>query len=315
MIKSIVGAFILALALIGCAAGPNPQQTTSSVLTEAAAHPMWWRQAPESVQRGVYVSESDPEGANLVFEYGPNNRSNNPPRCHIPGQNTVTDIGSDALGNVYLPNGDIHRIYVRAPGCGHLIGSIDDPFGFPVGVAVSGSAIYVANESADVAVCDLTGCSSELTDPSLRQVQNVAVDSSGNVWASYYAQNFAISLIVWPHGAMPGRVMSGYDGTVVPGDLSFDRHSRLISLDSEFLQVHTFKCAVNSAICSKTGDATLHGKPFFGALDAANSDFQVTNLADDSIDVYAYPGFAYEYSYDRGLRAGYHPEGITQTPP
>jgi hypothetical protein len=81
---------------------------------------------------------------------------------------------------VYLPNGDIHRIYVRGPACGHLIGSIDDPFGFPVGVAANGSAIYVANVSANIAVCDLTGCTSELTDPSLLQVQNVAVDSAGN---------------------------------------------------------------------------------------------------------------------------------------
>jgi hypothetical protein len=122
-------------------------------------------------------------------------------------------------------------------------------------------------------------------------------------------------LIVWPHGAMPGRMMSGYDGTAVPGDLSFDQHNRLISLDTEFLQVHTFKCAVRLAHCIKTGDVALHGKPFFGALNAANSNFQVTNSADNSIDVYAYPGFAYEYSYDRGLRAGYHPEGIAQTPP
>ena len=314
MTRPFLGA-VLAIALAGCAAGPNPRQITSGVPNEATVHRMWWREAPDSVQRGVYVTETNSAGANLVFEYGPHNRLNNPPRCQIPGQNDVTDIGSDAAGNVYLPNGAVHRVYVRAPGCGPLVGSVDDPFGFPVGVAVHGSTFYVPNTSANVAVCTLSGCASELTDPSLRQVQNATVDSSGNVWATYYAQNFAISLIVWPRGAMPGRVMSGYDGTVVPGNISFDQLGTLISLDSEFTQVHTFKCVVRTATCTKKGDVTLHGKVFFGALNAANTNFQVTNLADDSIDVYAYPGFAYEYSYDRGLRSGYIPEGIAQTPP
>jgi hypothetical protein len=51
MIKPFAGVYALAFALTGCAAGPNPHQTTSGVLNEAAAHPMWWRQAGESAQR------------------------------------------------------------------------------------------------------------------------------------------------------------------------------------------------------------------------------------------------------------------------
>jgi hypothetical protein len=37
------------------------------------------------------------------------------------------------------------------------------------------------------------------------------------------------------------------------------------------------------------------------------------DYANDSVDVYRYPSFKYEYSYDRGLRGGYSVEGIVQT--
>ena len=51
MIKPFLGA-VLAIALTGCAAGLSPRQITSGAPHEAAVHPMWWREAPGSVQRG-----------------------------------------------------------------------------------------------------------------------------------------------------------------------------------------------------------------------------------------------------------------------
>lgn len=48
-----------------------------------------------------------------------------------------------------------------------------------------------------VSICTLSGCASELTDPSIKQLETAAVDSDGNIWASYYNQSGAPSLIVW----------------------------------------------------------------------------------------------------------------------
>jgi hypothetical protein len=39
----------------------------------------------------------------------------------------------------------------------------------------------------------------------------------------------------------------------------------------------------------------------------------LTDSTFETVDVYAYPSFSYEYSYDRGLRSGYTPMGIAQT--
>jgi len=56
----------------------------------------------------------------------------------------------------------------------------------------------------------------------------------------------------------------------------------------------------------------LRGGSSSGALNAANTDVEVTDVTRASVDVYSYPAFEYEYSYDSGLSSRYAQMGIVQ---
>lgn len=308
-----------AVALSDCAgSGAEPAMRLPTVPNAAQAvraHPSWWREAPATVKEAVYVSDFTGSGTNVILGFGPQNRKNNLPECTVPGQMDVFGIASDASGNVYVPTfaGTTNIVNIYAPGCGKLIAHVNDPYGNPSGAAVRGSTFYVKDLDGSIPVCTRSGCSSELTDPSIRSGSGggVAVDCFGNVWASYYNQSFRIALIVWPHAKMPGHIVSGYANTSTPGGIAFDNHDNLLALDS--MVVRTYTCKVRGAKCSRTGSFPLQGKSIFGALNRANTDFQVTDQEHGSVDVYAYPGLSYQYSYNRGPNGGLSPMGITQT--
>jgi hypothetical protein len=306
-------------ALSGCAGSGTVvavrPPTLPNVAQTVRVKPAWWREAPATVREGVFVSNITGPGTNVIFGFGPQNRNNKLPECTIPAQMDVFGIASDASGNVYVPTfaGGTNIVNIYAPGCGKRIARLNDPYGNPSGAAVHGSTFYVEDLDGSVPVCTLSGCSSELTDPSIRSGSGggVAVDSFGNVWATDYNQSFVIELIVWRHAKMPGHIVSGYVNTVTPGGIEFDRHDNLIAVDSTVVRCYT--CNARGATCTRTVSFPLQGKSRFGALNRRNTDFQVTDQEHSSVDVYAYPGFSYQYSYNRGPSGGLNPMGITQT--
>jgi hypothetical protein len=286
---------------------------TSTARAAVLQHPSWWREAPDGARKSVYVSQADGAGAGMVFGYRASNRRNAPPLCSIGNLSpSDSDLGTDAAGNLYVPDVTTSAVTVYAPGCGAVLGSFTDPYGTPQGAVISGSTIYVA-DAGGVAICTTSGCPSRLTDPSILQITGSAVDSHGNVWAAYYASNIAISLIVWPKGKMPGKVVNGFVNSTTPGALLFDKQDRLVSIVSHFSFLFTYACDANSASCSNTGEIILQGASDFGALNRRNDEIQVTDEGNHCVDVYAYPSFQYEYSYNRGLVPGYAVVGIVQT--
>lgn len=296
-----------AVSTIGSTGAPDTQRPAQT----GRSHPAWWREAPDTVKRGVYVSESNGGGTSELFGFGAQNQKDHRPFCVTAAPASTTGIGSDASGNVYAPSASTATVSVYAPHCGSVIATFSDPYGSPLGAAVQGDAIYLPNANGNVAVCTLTGCASELTDPSILQVTSAAADPSGNVWAAYYAQNIEISLIVWRRGKMPGRVVSGYINTPVPGNVLFDKKGGLISV--AFATAFTYSCSARAAACTNTGAIGLQGNSNFAALNATNTAIQVTDAMHTSVDVYAYPSFTYAYSYDSGLLDNAAVEGITQT--
>ena len=189
---------------------------------------------------------------------------------------------------------------------------LDCRSGFSSSCPVSGSTIYVT-DAGGVAVCTTSGCPSRLTDTSIRQITGAAVDSHGNVWAAYYTTNIGIALIVWPSGKMPGKSVSGFVNSTTPGALLFDKQDRLVSIVTHFSFLFTYACDAKSAACTNTGEMLLQGASDFGALNRRNDEIQVTDEGNHCVDVYAYPSFQYEYSYNRGLVPGYAVVGIVQT--
>ena len=249
----------------------------------------------------------------MVFGFKPSNKADLPPLCSIGSQNfDDTQIGADSAGNLYLPNAETSVIGVYSPNCGQLVRGITDPYGSPVDVTVHGGIIYAAGGQT-VAICTTSGCSSALTDPSILQLETTAVDSKGNVWASYYNHSGAIELIVWPHGKMPGRVASGYVNANTPGDLIFDKNDTLVSVQTRFTHAYVYHCNAATAACTNSATFSLHGGSLFGALNARNTNVQISDYENGAVDVYAYPSFTYEYSYSRGFMPNYSVEGIVQT--
>jgi hypothetical protein len=259
---------------------------------------------------GAYVTQANGGANGVVFGYPAGNKSNAGPECSISGQKfDHSQIAVDAAGNLYLPNISTGVISVYAPNCGRLIGTVTDPYGADGDVALGTNTFYAVG-GTHVAVCTMTGCASELTDPSVRQLETAAVDSQGNVWASYYNVAGAPSLIVWPNGSMPGHVVTGYVNQNTPGDLIFDKSGTLLSLQSLFDHVYIYRCDAATATCTNTRTVKLKYGSLFGALNAKNTVFQAADYPNNSVSVYAYPEFKYEYSYNRGLMQGYSVQGI-----
>jgi len=303
----------IALATAGCGGlGSTTIPPTTGQSAAHRSHPPWWREAPATARAGVYVAQTNGAGDGLVFGYVAANRRNRTPSCSLNGQSfEQTQIAADRMGRLYLPesNGSI-RIY--APHCGKLLRTVSDPGGFDIAVAVGRSKFYAAG-GTHVSSCSMKACSNNLSDGSIFQISSLAEDRSGNVWAAYYNQSFAPSLIVWLGGSMPGHVVSGFVNPNAPGALLFDRQGTLLSIETIFPFVFLYSCDAQSASCSNSGSIQLHAASDFGALNAKNTAIQITDYADNAVDVYEYPSFMYKYSYDNGLNADYSVEGIAQT--
>jgi hypothetical protein len=132
----------------------------------------------------VYVTQANGSSDGIVYGYGANNKANRAAACTITGQKfDHSQIATDASGNTYLPNLQTGAINVYAPDCGKLIAAVKDPYGADVDVALGKNGTFYGAGRAHVSVCTTTGCTNELTDPSIFQLETAAVDASGNVWA------------------------------------------------------------------------------------------------------------------------------------
>jgi hypothetical protein len=300
-----VGLVLAALASAGCGGGSPPVQSPLGFGPQLREHAVT---KDPTVKMGFAVAET---GSNLVRIYPPNNRKNNPPLCTVHGWQVI-DIASDAKGDLYVPNGN-GNIVEFAPGCGRRIATWHEREGQPDDVAVFGKTVYVGtlgnppDKSGDVAVCTST-CNRVLRLPAVAELVGLAVDAKGNVWASTTA-----GLVVWRGGKMPGQVVRGYKNPYAAG-LDFANDGTLLSLDEFDPAVYTYSCDAQTASCRQLGRWRLQPSGYYGKLDKANLQFQVANQQTDQVDVYAYPGFAYQYSYSNGLGHQYNLVGITAFP-
>jgi hypothetical protein len=303
----LASAVCTAIVLAGCTANNGSAPPLS--------RPAWWREAPAAASVGVYVGQANGSSDGIIFGYPSTNKSNKAPICSIGSQNfDQSQIAVDASGNVYSPDLETSTINIYAPDCGSLVASVNDPYGSDVDVAVGSHGTFYGVGGTHVSVCTLSGCTSELTDSSIKQLETAVVDSGGNVWASYYNQSGVPSLIVWILKTKNSQIMNGYANQNTPGDLMFDDRGELVSLQTRFTHVYVYNCDVYEAICFKPKTHTLQASSLFGSLNAANTDLQVTDYANDSVDVYSYPSLKYKYSYSNGLMPTYSVQGIAQVP-
>jgi hypothetical protein len=83
---------------------------------------------------------------------------------------------------------------------------------------------------------------------------------------------------------------------------------------ARFSHIYIYDCDPYEAICFAPKTRNPNAASLFGSLNTANTDLQVTDYANDSVDIYAYPSIKYKYSYSRGLRPSASVLGIVQYP-
>jgi hypothetical protein len=308
---SILAALVICSACQSRDGGTLPQTAPALSAAQSIA-------APNVGTPTVYVLNAVVPPSYQIVGYAAQNKRNARPLCARSFNAGGYAIASDAKGNVYVagdnPNGSV--INVHAPDCGNIITTVSDPFNEAIAVAVKGTAIYAAGlnnlKEFSVAVCSLTGCTRTLKSPvSVNQLSGLAVDSKGNVWASFYDTYGYVRLIVWRHGRMPGHALGQYMPPN-PGDRHFDDHGTLVAVEYDAPAIYTFACDTRQLKCSQLGKFTVKGTPQYGALNAANTDIQVRDYESQSVDVYGYPSFTYKYTYAKGPSGHLQPSGITQ---
>jgi hypothetical protein len=292
-----------ALLLGGCAGYSSPHG--------APAIPAFERTA--ATRPGFAISEVY---GSHVLVFGADAASNPLPRCRV-GASRAAGIDSDENGDLYVPIAG--RVVEYAPNCGPMIAQWSSPLAQVIDIAVRGPKLYVAGYGRRngrgnfVAICENGACASRLTYSSIAIIFGVAVDSAGNVWVSASTAKTNASLFVWPNGTMPGRRVRGYVNPD-PGGLDFTNGGTLLAVDSFTPNVYGYRCDARSARCDRAGTWPLQGESFFGKLDRRNQLYEAPDYNDGRVDVYAYPGFAYLYSYGKGLDASLHVGGIAPLP-
>jgi hypothetical protein len=293
------------------------------------ARPAWYRAAPDSLRKGVYVAEYY---TNTILGYDwATLQKNRPPICSIPAA-YVVNVATDPFGNLVDPDGGSRQVTVfRGPKmCGAELGSFADAAGQPSDAATLDAAtgtIYVANLQAslqlygNVSVCTLAaGCTGLLSSKAIAgQLFAVAEDPAGNVYASGYANasGSGASLVWWKHGAGKDTRIKAYRNAS-PGGLDVDKHGNLLALDT--FAGGTGALWVYSgcpAHCKARGPFPLQGESVFGKVNASGTTFEAADFEYGQIDVYRYAGvkgITYLYSFSDGLTPSGDVEGIAIAP-
>lgn len=286
--------------------GPRYREVLASLTKPGTAPP----------KRGIYVNQFYDD---KVYGYQDENTANNPPACTIfRGESSaVNGIAVDHFGNLMVPIGSTysgtHVLEIfKGPGmCGKQIGSITDTYGQASNAAsydaVHGTIIVgniFDNNGADgsLSVCTLAGgCTSNLTNSDMYKVAGVALDTSGNCWASAETKTAAPLLVYFAGCAGVGQAATGFMNKDY-GALTFDRNGNLVSMDKTGEQVWVYS-GCNPDCTLVGGPYPLLGEAVGMSLNHQAMTLAVGNRTSGEVDVYYYSPSAltYWYSFNNSL--------------
>lgn len=263
---------------------------------------------------GLYVTQ---ELERFVNEYALPDSANSPAACTDSVPEGATSIAVSARHTLYVPVehfiGGFQKfpIYTFGPNCGSKGHTLIEQLGYPTDVAidnkrgrvyVSWYALYGSTSGVIVYDKDSIYPTRLLSDSATFSEGGLAVDSLGNVF-----QSVGAGILEFPGGRQKGSsVISGIGAF----GLEIDRKDNLIA--SEFTSIDVYAPPYTGA---PTLTIPTKGTTFFVKLDAANQNLYVSDYTNGSVDVYAYPSGAYEYSITNGLTQAKIVYGIAVDPP
>ncbi|HEY1654376.1 MAG TPA: hypothetical protein VGF86_04600 [Candidatus Tumulicola sp.] len=303
------------------ATGYRPMVSAGGVMSVLPAgfkpnlhRPAWMKSAPDAgkVKPGLAVAQF---GGDSVLWFLKSNHKNKPPRVCEPASST-NGIRVDSAGDLWIPDGRADTTTEYAPNCGAAKLTIPDPTGEPADVALDRAGnVYILNinntsGAPTVNAYKPTGKPIRtLSDPSFAVLFGVGTDRNGNVFVSNLTTSNVGNVVEFPKGKMPGTQLSGVS-LGLPGTPAFDSHGNLIISDWFNGTIDVFAPPYTGAPTT----STLMGASIWCPLSRSEKRLYCGDAENGSIDVYAYPGGAYLYSYTASLSPSALVTGVSPFP-
>lgn len=276
--------------------------------------PAWMKTAPDgSNNPGLAVAQF---GTDTVLWFKKSNHKNKPPAACEPASST-NGIRVDRDGNLWIPDGRANTTTKYAPNCGASLLTIPDPTGEPADVALDPSGnVYILNLNNISGPPEVNAYNSStgallrtLTDPSFNVLFGVGSDRNGNVFVSNLTTNNVGNVIEFPKGKMPGKALSGIH-LGLPGTPALDSKGNMVISDWLNGTIDVFAPPYTGAPAT----SALMGQSIWCPLNKNQKRIYCGDAENGSIDVYAYPGGAYIYSYTASLSASELVTGVSPSP-
>jgi hypothetical protein len=279
--------------------------------------PSWMKPAPPGADaRKPYHIAVAQFGGSSVLWFPLNDKTNKPPTVCQPASST-NGIAIDRGGNLWVPDGRANTTTEYGPNCGAAKLTIPDTTGEPADVGFSGNKrVYILNLN-NTSGAPTVGVYNKnngkqlgtLSDPSFAVLFGIGSDREGNVFVSNLESNNVGNVVEFPKGKMPGTQLSGVS-LGLPGAPTFDRHNNLIITDWLAETIDVFAPPYNGSATT----APLMGSSIWCKLDHKGKELFCGDADNGSIDVYAYPGNAYKFSYTSELSPSGLVTGVAPAP-
>jgi hypothetical protein len=327
--RSRLGVLVFALAA-SLVAGCSGASSFSGSAIPPGGLPSALQSSSEKTISGLYVG-----GATTwdVLAYPAQNRKNGPPRCQIydPGS-TVNNLAVDPNGNLIIPTSGDEKfdilVYDSNKLCGKWLATLPDLYGQPTNAASNdavngtiavGNIFDVSSEnggSGSITLCTIkAGCTQNLGNPNLLfAVGGVAMDLSGNCWASGISPEYSSSLVYFANCAGNGVAATGVPSGSGLGGLDIDVSGNIVAVGIPS-SLYVFK-GCNPACTVVGGPFPLRGSVTFGHLNENSTQYATGDYQSGQIDMYKYSSksLTFEYSFNNGLSASYGVESAAFRP-
>ncbi len=254
-----------------------------------------------------------------VQEYHLKNQSNGAPVCSLPGT-SVNGLGVDQSGNVWVPSGTgggqgYTQEYGRT--CGDAKRKIVDPNGQPADAGFDRKGdVYILNifgrsgAPGSVNVYNAKGTLvRSLTDPTFNELIGIGTDSHDNIFVSNRETNGDATVEEFFGGKMPGTLL-GNITLGLPGAPELDENDNLIISDWNAYTLNIYAPPYTGAPTV----TPMQGLSLWCSLNHGEQLLSCANLGTGAVNVYAYPGATYEYSYNNGLSPSGFATGVADRP-
>jgi WD40 repeat protein len=301
---------------LGVLAGCSSSSTLGTPNAPLAAAPAVARDTGGLIYASSY-------GGNSVNFYDKGTGPNNPVAGSLSGSlSNPWGMAVDKSGDLYVANAEDENVLVYAKGSTSPTSTLADTSKFPCDVAIgSDGTVYVANGSGPIgADGDIVIYKSGATQPyqtlangHFLHVAGVALDKSGNVFASYNGQADGTGGVVEFHAPKFTNTTNMHVKLGYAGGVGFDAKGHLLVIDQEGPTLNVYNVGKRKALA----ELTLPGTSWFFAFNQDSTQLYVADSQLGEIDIFRYTPTALKQinKITNGENPSQDDFGVVDTPP